>query len=105
MKRDKGVYMNVNRKAGKFQAVMQRIEKKSSAMNKGSKILVKVSFASLLVLLAISLLLILSDVTGLIQFQNQAQIIQWMILYAVRTWALLFCGALLLDYLVGSTAK
>lgn len=97
--------MNINRKAGKLQAVMQRIEKKSDAMNKGSKTLVKISFIFLLVLLTISLLLILSDITGIIRFQNLIQIVQWMILYAVRTWALLFCGALLLDYLVGSPAK
>lgn len=97
--------MNVNKKTGKLQAIMRRIEQKSDAMNKGSRLLVRVSFLILLVLLCLSLLLILSDITGLMRFRNQVQIIQWMVLYAVRTWALLFCGALLLDYLVGSSSR
>lgn len=93
--------MNEHRKTSKFQTIVNLIEKKFSSMNKGSKLLVKIASFVLLGLLIGALFLIVSDMTGLIRFGNQDQLAQWLILYAFRTWALLFCGALILDYLRG----
>lgn len=80
---------------------MSIIEKRFSNMNKGSKLLMRIAFFTLLACLVAAIALILTDVTGLFQLKNQNQLVQWIILYAFRAWVLLFTGSLILDYLVG----
>lgn len=93
--------MNEHRKTNKLKVIFTLIERRFSSMNKGSKLLVKIASYVLLTLLMGAFFLILSETTGMIRFENQGQMIQWLTLYAFRTWALLFCGALILDYLRG----
>jgi hypothetical protein len=93
--------MNERRKTGKLSSIVNLLEKRFSGMNKGSKLIMKIARAVLPAALVGALFLIITNLTGLVRFDNQLMMVQWIITYSFRTWVLLICGALILDYLKG----
>lgn len=92
--------MNERNDANKLRALMDTAEKKFTGLNKGSKILLKVSsfvfFAFLLVALILSVLFI----ANIVRFDGQAQMIQWIVLNSFRFWIVLVFGSIIMDIMI-----
>lgn len=91
--------MNERNNARRLRALMNSAQKKFIEMNKGSKILLKISATVFFMVLVLALALLVLLNAGTILFDNQLQIVSWMVLYSFRFWVVLVAGAIILDIL------
>lgn len=98
------IIMNEERKTRKFQAYMNAINKRLASMNKGSKALLRIAAAVLLIGFLGAGFIVVSATFGLNILGQQSQMVEWLMIYSLRVWVMLVCGSLILDYLVGDQA-
>lgn len=97
--------MNENKKVSRMNKLISHAKNTFKNMGKGSKLLIRIAFIVLFVFLVSSVLLIIGEASGKVHFDKQREIIQWLTLYGTRAFAILFCGALILDSLTKGRQK
>ncbi len=92
--------MNERNSTSKLRAIMDIATKKFIGLNKGSKLLLKISAFAFLAFLLVALALSVLFMTNLVQFNGQIQMIQWIVLYSFRFWVMLVFGAIIMDIMI-----
>lgn len=92
--------MNEKNATRKLRALVNIATKRFSTLNKGSKMLLKISAFVFLAFLLAALSLSVLFLTNIVPFDGQAQMIQWMVLYSFRFWVITVIGAIIMDIMI-----
>ncbi len=92
--------MNERNSTSKLRAIVNTATKKFSGLNKGSKLLLKISAFTFLAFLLVALALTVLFMANIVRFDGQVQMIQWIVLYSFRFWVMLVFGAIIMDIMI-----
>lgn len=92
--------MNENNNINRFRALFNTANKKFSGLNKGSKALLGIGKAVLLIFLLAALFLTIMFMTDPSFLNGQVMLVEWIVLFSTRFWVILVVGALILDILI-----
>lgn len=91
--------MNERGITNKLRAIMSIAEKNLGNLNKGSKLLLKISSIVFFIMMLATLMLSILFISNILRFEEQIHTIKWMVLYSFRFWVMLVFGAFILDIL------